>query len=50
MMKNVRFNVDETKIVMNKNQEKKAKGELNIILFLLMMVSTLITLGLGVIT
>ena len=49
-MKNVRFNVDETKIVMNKNQEKKAKGELNIILFLLMMVSTLITLGLGVIT
>ena len=49
-MKNVRFNVDETKIVMNKNKEKKVKGALNIILFLLIMVSTLITLGFGVIT
>ena len=44
-MKNVRFNVVETKIVMNKNKEKKAKGELNTILFLLIMVSTLISLG-----
>ena len=49
-MKNVRFNNDETKIVMNKNEEKKVKGALNIILFLLIMVSTLITLGLGMIT
>ena len=44
-MKNVRFNVVETKIVMNKNKEKKAKGALNIIIFLLIMVSTLISLG-----
>ena len=44
-MKNVRFNVVETKIVLDKKKEKKAKGELNTILFLLIMVSTLISLG-----
>ena len=44
-MKNVKFNVVETKIVLDKNKEKKAKGALNIILFLLIMVSTLISLG-----
>ena len=44
-MKNVRFNVVETKIVMNKNKEKRGKGALNIIIFLLIMVSTLLSLG-----
>ena len=44
-MKNVRFNVVETKIVMDKSKGKKGKGALNIILFLLIMVSTLISLG-----
>ena len=44
-MKNVRFNVVETKIVMDKSKGKKVKGALNIILFLLIMVSTLISLG-----
>ena len=44
-MKNVRFNVVETKIVLDKKKEKKVKGALNIILFLLIMVSTLISLG-----
>ena len=44
-MKNVRFNVVETKIVLDKKKEKKVEGALNIILFLLIMVSTLISLG-----
>ena len=44
-MKNVRFNVVETKIVMEKSKGKNVKGALNIILFLLIMVSTLISLG-----
>ena len=45
-MKNVRFNVVETKIVLDKKKDKKkVKGALNIILFLLIMVSTLISLG-----
>ena len=44
-MKNVIFNVVETKIVMDKSKGKKVKGALNIILFLLIMVSTLISLG-----
>ena len=45
-MKNVRFNVVESKIVLDKKKDKKkVKGALNIILFLLIMVSTLISLG-----